>query len=191
MCIKSPIFQSFIDQATANTGVYIGDTVITMSDTDEKVVCQHWRFIYDRQEVETCLLPPATPHSRPSGVRGESADDTTSMSASSIKPIPGYYRPVLIQHPAVRLEVLHFEHFDDTTVAEGGDGKVHERGTSHRAPPEGQRTAELEYLQSTLSKLKTKDGQGRGSSTFSRLPEHWRRIFDPKRASKAKCSAWG
>lgn len=128
MCVIAPIMHSFVDQAVINTGRYIGEASVTLSMAkNESVHCQHWRFSYDGREVEACLQPPSkSPEihgtrgsrsgSSSSSNRRANGEDSGARGHSSNGGVGGnagrYYKPVLIQHPMVRLEVLHFEAFE-------------------------------------------------------------------------------
>ncbi len=137
MCVVAPILHSFVDQAVLNTARFVGPASVTLSaesaaettgagqfpDANNNnsnnvnggaskgpgssdgskgtVHCEHWRFIYDGRAVETCLLPPS----------GQQQGQTRKGIS-----LPNSFRPVLIQHPMVRLEILDFQIYDEAAL---------------------------------------------------------------------------
>lgn len=200
MCVMAPIFQPFVDESVTNTGVYIGDTTITLSDTNEQVNCQHWRFMYDSQEVEACLIPP---------IGTGDVDRYSKVGKSGLKQIPVFYRPVLVQHPAIRLEVFHFEpigsSIGDLDNVSSQQSSSASKDMPNIAAVQQTSSPEVAYLESTLNKLSKErlkkqnvtsslaapKGTPASVVNLKGLPSHWPKIFDASKASKARCTAWG
>jgi len=103
MCLMAPVLEPFVGPTTVSSAALVGtDAGVFFAASNATRRCEHWRFRHAGAQVEACLSrdPLPQPPAAPGAAAGAPAVEGLGL---------GLWRPLMIQHPLARIEILEFE----------------------------------------------------------------------------------